>query len=692
MRHAAARPRSERRRAGNDRGLFRVLPALAAGCGRGHAGGDRGRARLSGHRLARGVPGAVRAAARRPRRADHGQPRNRALGRDRLPASCSSAPALTRGQHRRLRALAGTRGALYSTAFAADDLAAMLDALAIGRIDLYGDSYGTYFAQVFALRHPREAALAGARWRLSARWPRLRLVSALRAGDARQVQPRLRARSRVPRPRRQLARAHRTGARAAARGAVRRAGALRRRPLHELHRRRDRARDRDVRRRTGLRDACARWMRRRALSPPATGCRCCDSWRKRSPASTRAIATRSPRKFSAGLAAAVFCEDPPQIFDMRCRLHSACAGAIASSRSARHGAPDTYAPFTIDEYRRMPLDYAFIDECVRWPAPRRFARRGAHPVAARYPDVPVLVVSGELDNMTSVADGDRGRARFPRIASPRHRQRLSRQCAAARAQRMRGHAGAPLHARTSPLAMRAARRRCPAVRLVPRFARHVGELAPAQGLPGNRADEAGLRAVSAALLTCEDVIARVMENGAGRGVGLRGGDVHGSARRAGLSPAVARGALDRGPRRVSGRIDWPGRSGACARISTLLGPARSPREARAAVAAGCRRRPRHRARSARAVRGDRRGARALGGAHRGFRRRSAPSRVDQQPQRRARHGESGAEEEGLRPGVMTREVGDDGRCDQAAGIAAGIEQRRTTAIVSARPTCMIAAQ
>ena len=31
-------------------------------------------------------------------------------------------------------------------------------------------------------------------------------------------------------------------------------------------------------------------------------------------------------------------------------------------------APDTYAPFTIDEYRRLPLDYAFIDECVQWPA------------------------------------------------------------------------------------------------------------------------------------------------------------------------------------------------------------------------------------------------------------------------------------------------------------------------------------
>ena len=50
--------------------------------------------------------------------------------------------------------LLGPKAALYTTAFAADDLAAILDALAAGPIDLYGDSYGTYFAQVFTLRHP----------------------------------------------------------------------------------------------------------------------------------------------------------------------------------------------------------------------------------------------------------------------------------------------------------------------------------------------------------------------------------------------------------------------------------------------------------------------------------------------------------------------------------------------------------
>jgi pimeloyl-ACP methyl ester carboxylesterase len=49
----------------------------------------------------------------------------------------------------------GDTAPLYSTAYAADDLAAILDALRISRIDLYGDSYGTYFEQVFAIRHPK---------------------------------------------------------------------------------------------------------------------------------------------------------------------------------------------------------------------------------------------------------------------------------------------------------------------------------------------------------------------------------------------------------------------------------------------------------------------------------------------------------------------------------------------------------
>ena len=42
----------------------------------------------------------------------------------------------------------------YGTGAAADDLAAVLDKLGVPVVSIYGDSYGTYFAQAFAVRHP----------------------------------------------------------------------------------------------------------------------------------------------------------------------------------------------------------------------------------------------------------------------------------------------------------------------------------------------------------------------------------------------------------------------------------------------------------------------------------------------------------------------------------------------------------
>ena len=63
------------------------------------------------------------------------------------------APALTREDIGACGRSLGTSAPFYSAALAADDLAAVLDALKVVRIDLR-DPYGTYFAQVFALRHP----------------------------------------------------------------------------------------------------------------------------------------------------------------------------------------------------------------------------------------------------------------------------------------------------------------------------------------------------------------------------------------------------------------------------------------------------------------------------------------------------------------------------------------------------------
>ena len=45
---------------------------------------------------------------------------------------------------------------LFNTAYSARDVSRVLSALRVGRVDLYGDSYGSWFAQVLAARYPQQ--------------------------------------------------------------------------------------------------------------------------------------------------------------------------------------------------------------------------------------------------------------------------------------------------------------------------------------------------------------------------------------------------------------------------------------------------------------------------------------------------------------------------------------------------------
>jgi pimeloyl-ACP methyl ester carboxylesterase len=465
----------------------------------------------------------------------------------------------------------GHTAPLYSTALAADDLAAILDALGIGRVNLYGDSYGTYFAQVFALRHPdrlRSLVLDGAyplggpdyawyphyapamrdKFNLACeRAPECRVLGGSSLQHIAPALAQLRAAPFPARVRYGDGRFMSFTADAAALAIVMFGGAPAYASVRET-------------------DAAARAFsagdRLPLLRLMAETLAAVDS---RDP-------THAPEKFSAGLAAAVFCQDPPQIFDMSLPPARRVAQRERLIAQRKAQAPETYAPFTIDEYRRMPLDYAFIDECVRWPVPRGTSRAVTLvPAAAPYPDVPVLVVSGELDNMTSVADGSDAAARFPRsrhlvIANGFHVNALPHSRSECAANLVRAFMSKLATGDDSCAAA------VPAVRLVPNFARQVSELTPLRGLPGNQAEGIELRAVHAALLTCEDVIARAMENGAGTGVGLRGGTFTATPAAAGGYRVVLREVRWSEDLRVTGGIDWPGRSGLVHAHLTLLGP------------------------------------------------------------------------------------------------------------------------
>jgi pimeloyl-ACP methyl ester carboxylesterase len=416
----------------------------------------------------------------------------------------------------------GIRAPLYGTAFASDDLAAILQALRIPSIDLYGDSYGTYFAQVFALRHARmlhRLVLDGAypldgpdyawypsyapamRAKFDLACARSAPCAALPGTSIDHILPALKL--------------------------------LRADPFSAE------ARDGDGRDRTFVADAAQLAIVMFGSAPAAATVRELDAAARAFVAGDRipllrlmaetitAVDSRDPtadaRKWSAGLAAAVMCHDPPQIYDMRLAPEARAADRDRAIAERERAAPDTYAPFTIDEYRAMPLDYSFLDQCVGWPvaSPTHPAGQvGAGDTA--YPDVPALIVSGELDNITTLADGAAAARHFKHgrqlvIANSFHVNALPR---------ARSTCGATLVRRflaNASIGVADCAAAVPPLRLVARFARRIGELPPVTALAGNQADAATLSLAQAALQTLGDVLARIPQNSTGSGKGLRGG-------------------------------------------------------------------------------------------------------------------------------------------------------------------------
>jgi pimeloyl-ACP methyl ester carboxylesterase len=466
---------------------------------------------------------------------------------------------------------------LYSSNLAADDLAALLEALDVQRIDLYGDSYGTYFAQVFALRHPqrlRSLVLDGAyplagddyawyphyasamRDKFNLACERAPACRSLGGTSIEHIAPALALLRAQPfRARGDLGggRLREFTADAGLLATLMFAGAPAYASVRET-------------------DAAARALLAGDRVPLA-----------RLMAETRDAvdsrdATRAPARFSSGLAAAISCQDPPQVYDMNLPVAPRLEARERAMAQRTASAPDAYAPFTLAEYRRMPLDYAFVDECVLWPAPAP----GDAPLPlvhtdGSYPDIPVLVLSGELDNITSVAEGAEAAAHF----AHGHQVVLVNSF----------HVNALPHARSDCGAQLARRfladlntgdescaRQVPPVRLVPRFARRAQQLDPAQPatnhpqageLLRDDSTEAALRTVTAVLLTCADVIAHA-PGGGEQGAGLRGGTFRvkksGDAFRADL-----RGVLFTDDVPVSGYIIWRARGGPV-HAWTVVGP------------------------------------------------------------------------------------------------------------------------
>jgi pimeloyl-ACP methyl ester carboxylesterase len=402
----------------------------------------------------------------------------------------------------------GARRDFYDTHAAVEDVAAVLDALHIRKVDLYGDSYGSYAAQVFAARHgDRLRSLV-----LDGTYPVPGTDPAF--GDLAQATQRALRLVCARRPS------------CAARGedpvavVARFVAAVRAHPLsgHGLNTDGERVRVRLDE------PALAALLQSGFVNLPMyrdllAAIRSFDAG-DRAPllrllAEDKLDTTASaPREFSEALYLAVTCHDYPQLWDPAAPLaarRSELAAAVAALPPAEF-APISPAVWT-------GLDYEGATACLRWPGPAR--PDPPVPPDARYPAVPTLVLNGDLDNITASSGARVVAARFPRstfveTANTVHISALGDRdaCAAPMVRRF---------IRTLSAGDTSCARRIAEVRAVDTFPRTAAGAAPASPHRGDRSTPAARRAAAVAAATVADAIERWTVNFSGADRGLRGG-------------------------------------------------------------------------------------------------------------------------------------------------------------------------
>ncbi len=254
------------------------------------------------------------------------------------------------------------------------------------------------------------------------------------------------------------------------------------------------------------------------------------------------------RYYSQGLFVAASCADNPQAYDMRlppAPRQRAWRDALAQKHADD---PRLYAPFTIDEYLGIPLDYAYVPLCQTWPVASPHHPPGEPvPPGTHFPNVPVLVLNGDLDTITTPQEGEKAARLFARashviVANTGHVTALDDfgGCAESIVRRF---------TQTKIVDPQCASQ-VPALHLVPAFSSMLAEVTPATPLSGNDAPLKQRRAAADAVLAAADVLARSYEFGMSTGSGLRGGTLFGFAGRLERSRNPRASALDERSRRL----------------------------------------------------------------------------------------------------------------------------------------------
>lgn len=276
----------------------------------------------------------------------------------------------------------GPRYAAYTTAETAHDLDAVRRALGVGRVFFYGDSYATLLGQAYAVRY-------------ASRLRGLILDSAYPADDPYY-------RTLLPAGRRALSLACRhspdcTGNAAARFGRVVNRFHAHHRSVEGLLRFLLDAGTLAPRSYLGLDDGVRRFLggdpRRleRLIAPGAAG-------------------HGDLGEFSYGLEIAVECNDYPLLWDPRAPVGERIRQLSAA---AQRLPADHFAPFGRREY--LLSTAAHLTSCLTWPAPPDGGLEPPVPSDWSAPrSFPTLILAGQLDDITSVAEARQVQARFPR--------------------------------------------------------------------------------------------------------------------------------------------------------------------------------------------------------------------------------------------------------------------------------------
>jgi hypothetical protein len=233
---------------------------------------------------------------------------------------------------------------------------------------------------------------------------------------------------------------------------------------------------------------------------------------------------------------AVTCSDFPLLWKPRAGYAARQSEYNASVAGEEATNPNLFSPFTISEVLAQPNTLIMPWMCLGWPRPSPAHPQGRPvPPNAQFPNIPTLVLSGELDTLTSPAEGALTAALLPGA-----RQLLVPNLTHETAISDLGihtipgggdmaHCVAPIvlaFVQTLEVSDIACTNHIRPIRLVPKFAQWSKDVDPATAGEGNQAPTALLRIASAAAETVGDVIARYYVAFGDENLGLRGGSFH----------------------------------------------------------------------------------------------------------------------------------------------------------------------